>query len=380
MNDLLKFDAVFIVLIVLVLIAIYNQKFKMFGIENYMDIVIALIITGIFLFVAYIVFFILEKIFTKIVKRTKTTLDDEILKTVKIPIILIIFFIGLYLGLLRIELLTNYQYVIDKIFTLIYILLVTFFVTRILDAVIKWYDGEFSLNTNVNVDKAFMSMLRKIIYGFIYAIALMLILREVFNIEITPLLASLGIAGLAVALALQDSLSNFFAGIHIIADKPIKFDDYIELENGMKGYVKDVGWRTTKIKTSENNIIIIPNSKLAQSIIINYYTLEQEMAVVVPCGVSYNSDLERVEKITIEVAKEIQQNIPGAVKNFEPFIRYNKFDDSNINFGITLRVEKFVDRYLVVHEFVKKLMTRYNKEGIEISFPVRNVYFKNAKQ
>ncbi len=352
----------------------------MFGIENYMDIIIALIIIGVFLFIAYLVFFIFEKIFTKIVKRTKTTLDDEILKTAKTPIILIVFFIGLHLGLLRIELLANYQYVIDKIFTLIYFLLGTFFVTRILDAVIRWYDGEFSLNTNVNVDKAFVSLLIKIVYGFIYAIALMLILREVFNIEITPLLASLGIAGLAVALALQDTLSNFFAGIHLIADKPIKFDDYIELENGMKGYVKDIGWRTTKINTLENNIIIIPNLKLAQSIIINYYTPEQEMAVVVPCGVSYNSDLERVEKITIEVAKEIQQNIPGAVKNFEPFIRYNNFGDSNINFSIILRVEKFVDQYLVVHEFVKKLMTRYNKEGIEISFPVRNIYFKNAKQ
>ncbi|MDI6730273.1 MAG: mechanosensitive ion channel family protein [Candidatus Altarchaeum sp.] len=352
----------------------------MFDIKNYIDIVIALIIIGIFLFISYLVFFIFEKIFTKIVKRTKTTLDDEILKRVKTPTILIIFFIGLYLGLLRIELLVNYQYVINKIFTLIYILLGTFFVTRILDVVIREYNCEFSLNTNINVDKAFMSMLKKIIYGFIYAIALMLILREAFNVEITPLLASLGIAGLAVALALQDSLSNFFAGIYIIADKPIKFDNFIELENGMKGYVKDVGWRTTKIKTLENNIIIIPNSKLAQNIIINYYALEQEMSVVVPCGVSYNSDLERVEKITIEVAKEIQQNIPGAVKNFEPFIRYNKFDNSNINFSIILRVEKFVDQYFVVHEFIKKLMTRYNKERIEISFPIRNIYFKNVKQ
>jgi len=104
------------------------------------------------------------------------------------------------------------------------------------------------------------------------------------------------------------------------------------------------------------------------------------MAVVLSCGVSYNSDLEKVEKITIEAAKEIQQNVAGAVKNFEPFIRYNNFGDSNINFSIILRVEKFVDQYLVVHEFIKKLMTIYNKEGIEISFPTRNIYFKNAKQ
>jgi len=179
---------------------------------------------------------------------------------------------------------------------------------------------------------------------------------------------------------LQDTLSNFFAGVYLVADMPIRIGDYIELDNGMKGYVEDIGWRSIRIKTLPNNYIIIPNSKLAQSIITNYYAPEQEMSVVVPCGVSYDSDLEKVEKVTIEVAKEVQQNVPGAVKNFEPFIRYNEFGDSNINFSIILRVERFVDRYLVVHEFIKKLMARYNKEGIEISFPVRNIYFKNEKR
>ena len=352
----------------------------MLGIENYSDVVIALIIITVSAIVAKLANFILEKFVTKWVKKTKTTLDDEILKIIKLPVNFLMIFIGLYFALMQLNVTLNYHSEIQKIFTLIFILIVALFVIRIINGFIKWYSSEIPIKTDTKFEEQFLPILKKIIIGFVYAIVIIYILKEVFDVEITPLIAGLGIAGLAIALALQDPLSNFFAGVFIIADRRIKIGEYIELENGMKGYVEDVGWRSVRIKTLQNNYIIIPNLKLSQNIVTNYYTLEEEMAVVLPCGVSYNSDLEKVEKITIEVAKEIQQNVAGAVKNFEPFIRYNKFDDSNINFSIILRVEKFVDQYPVLHEFIKKLMTRYNKESIEISFPVRNIYFKNEKQ
>jgi len=223
-------------------------------------------------------------------------------------------------------------------------------------------------------------LLKKIILGFVYVIAGIYVINVIFGVEITPLVAGLGIAGLAVALALQDPLSNFFSGIFIIADGRIKIGDYIELNDKKEGYVEDIGWRSICIRTLGNNRIIIPNSKLSQSIITNYYNIEEQMNVLVSCGVSYNSDLKKVEGITVAVAKEVQQNVPGAVKNFEPFIRYKVFGESNINFDVYLRVEKFVDQYLVVHEFIKKLKERYDKEGVEISFPVRNIYYKNERK
>ncbi|PKP57629.1 MAG: mechanosensitive ion channel family protein, partial [Candidatus Altiarchaeales archaeon HGW-Altiarchaeales-2] len=308
----------------------------MFGIENYLDVVIALIIITVSAIVAKLVSFILEKIVTKWVKKTKTTLDDEILKVIKLPVFLTILFIGTYIALMQLNILLAYHQEIQKIFTVVFILIATISVTRVINGVIRWYTVEFALKTETKFDEQFLPVMRKIVIGFVYAIAIMLILRQVFGIEITPLLASMGIVGLAVALALQDTLSNFFAGVYLIADRPIRIGDYVELENGMKGYVEDIGWRSVRIKMLSNNYIIIPNSKLAQSIITNYYAPEQEMSIVVPCSVSYDSDLEKVEKVTIEAAKEIQQNVAGAVKNFEPFIRYNKFDDSNINFSIIL--------------------------------------------
>lgn len=341
-----------------------------------MDVIIGLTIIFIFVILAKFINFFIAKFLIKIVKKTKTSLDEKILDVIKKPIFIIIVFIGVYFALIQLNIFSKYHSEINKIYAAFYILIILLLITRVVNAILKWYAEDFASKTETKLDNEFLLVIRKIIFGFIYAIAIIILLKEIFNVEIGPLLAGLGIAGLAVALALQDTLSNFFAGIHIIADRMIKIGNYIELENGIKGYVEEIGWRTTKIRMLDNNIVIIPNSKLSQSIIINYYAIQQEMSITIPCGVSYNSDLEKVEKVTIEVAKEIQQNVQGAVKNFEPFIRYEKFGDSNIEFNVILRVNKYVDKYIVIHEFIKKLKQRYDKEGIEISFPVRNVYLK----
>jgi small-conductance mechanosensitive channel len=125
-----------------------------------------------------------------------------------------------------------------------------------------------------------------------------------------------------------------------------------------------------------NNTVIIPNSKLANSIITNYYMPEREMSTLVQVGVSYDSDLEKVEKVTIEVAKEVLAKISGGTKTFEPFIRYHTFSDFSINFTVILRVNEFVGKYLVTHEFVKALHKRYKEEGIVIPYPIRTVYME----
>jgi len=200
-----------------------------------------------------------------------------------------------------------------------------------------------------------------------------LIILDTLRISITPLLASLGIGGLAIGLALQGTLSNLFAGIQIISDRPIRIGDFVKLETGEEGYVTEIGWRATKIRMLPNNTVIIPNSKLADSILTNYYLPDQELAVLVQVGVSYDSDLDRVEQVTIEVAREIQRTAPGAVVNFDPFIRYHTFDSSSINFTVIMRAKEFVDNYLMKHEFIKKLHARYKAEKIVIPFPIRTL-------
>ncbi len=210
----------------------------------------------------------------------------------------------------------------------------------------------------------------------IHAIVLVLgalIVLAVLEIPITPLVATLGLGSLAIALALQPTLSNFFSGIHILLDRPVEVGQFVRLESGEEGYVEDIGWRSTRIRLLWNNIVIVPNTKLIDSIITNYYLPVQEMSLLIQVGVHYSSDLAHVERVTCEVAKEVLQRIPGGVTEFEPYIRYHTFADFSINFKVILRISEFVNKYLIQHEFIKALHKRYKEEGIVIPFPIRTL-------
>ena len=332
--------------------------------NKYLQFLIIIIISVI---IAKIFHLILTKSFKKIKKRNKDNIAGIILTLITKPIFTLIIFIGLYFGLKILSILQPYVAWINKIFFIIFTLLVSLIIARILAIFTSSW-----LKVKEKFEKT-PRLITKIVSITIYLIAILIIMDH-FHIQITPLVTALGLGGLAVALAFQSTLSNFFAGLHIISDRPVNIGDYVELEGDISGYIMDIGWRSTKIKTLPNNIVIIPNSKLAESIITNESMPKQEMSVVVQCGVSYNSNLDKVEKVTIDVAKKIQKTIKGAVKSFEPFIRYHTFGDSNINFSVILRVEKPVDKYLVVHEFIKALKKRYDKEKIEISYPITKVF------
>ena len=211
----------------------------------------------------------------------------------------------------------------------------------------------------------------------IYIIGTLMLLNS-FGISVTPILTALGVGGLAVALALQDTLSNFFSGLQIILSRQLRPGNYIKLSSGEEGYVEDINWRNTTVRDMPDNMVVIPNSKLSSTIVMNFHLPEKELSVLVQVGVSYDSDLQKVEKITVEVAKEIMKNVKGGVPSFEPFIRYHTFGDSSINFSVILRAQEFKEKHIIKHEFIKKLHERYKKENIEIPFPTRTVYNKNA--
>ena len=202
----------------------------------------------------------------------------------------------------------------------------------------------------------------------------LLVVAGQLGIAITPIITALGVGSLAVALALQPTLANFFAGFHVTLARQIRVGDFVELENGGRGYVQDIGWRSTQIRELPNNVIIVPNARLAEIVVKNYSWPEAEQAALVQVGVAYGSDLHEVERVTVDTARDIQRTVPGAVPSFEPFIRFHTFGDSSINFTVILRVKEFVDRYLVTHEFVKRLHRRYGEAGIEIPFPQRVVH------
>ncbi|HVZ79873.1 MAG TPA: mechanosensitive ion channel family protein [bacterium] len=220
-------------------------------------------------------------------------------------------------------------------------------------------------------------MFSALLHLAVWGIGLLMVL-EALGISITPLLASLGVGSLAVALALQPVLANLFSGFYLLMDKPLRPGDFIRLETGEEGHVESVGWRTTRVRMLSNILVVVPNAKLTENRLHNYDLPDQECAVLVEVGVAYDSDLKRVEKVTTEVAREAQKTVEGAVAGFDPFIRYHTFADSSINFTVILRSKTFVDNYLLKHEFIKALHERFRKEKITIPFPQRTIEWRGG--
>ncbi|WP_218312393.1 mechanosensitive ion channel family protein [Alteromonas antoniana] len=198
----------------------------------------------------------------------------------------------------------------------------------------------------------------------------LLIILGTMGISVTPIIASLGITSLAVALALQPTLENFFSGIQLVMDKPIRIGDFIELDSGEQGFVEKIGWRSTWIRMLPNNIVIMPNSKLSNSKLINYYYPERELSVPVEVGVHYDSDLEKVEAICLEVAEYILKHHHYGVDTYEPFVLFHTFDNSSINLTVMLRTKEYFNRFFIKSAFMKMLKKRFDEEGIVIPFPI----------
>lgn len=216
------------------------------------------------------------------------------------------------------------------------------------------------------------TLTRNIAWSMTVVLGLLVILNGL-GLSITPMLTALGVGGLAVALALQEPLANFFAGLFLTLAGQIRLGDYIRLESGQEGYVVDFSWRSTRLRMLANNLVVVPNSKLAQAILVNHHLPSQELAVLVEVGVDYASNLEQVERIVTEEGRRVMVEVSGGVPEFEPFIRYHTFGDSSVNFTVILRAREFVDQYLIKHEFIKRLHARFEREGIVIPFPIRTI-------
>jgi small-conductance mechanosensitive channel len=217
------------------------------------------------------------------------------------------------------------------------------------------------------------SILKNVLRVVALSISILIILQYV-GISVTPALAALGVTGLAVSLALQETLSNLFSGVLIVASNQIRPGHYVRLNSGEEGYVSDITWRTTNIRQLSNNLVVVPNAAMTSAIVLNYEHPEPEMSILFEVGVSYESDLEHVEQVTIDVCKETLREVAGGVPDFEPFIRYHTFNDFSIQFTVILRGQDFVSQYLIKHEFVKRLHKRYREEGIVIPFPIRTLH------
>ncbi|MGE5894820.1 MAG: mechanosensitive ion channel family protein [bacterium] len=306
-------------------------------------------------------------------RRTETKIDDIIIESLKYPSLLWAVAIGLHIGVVFSDLPEKQIFYITRSIHVLVIVSVTFASANLAGKLFRNYVQKMDILVPTT----------GLAYGLVKGIILVLgflIMLSVLGVSITPLITALGVGGLAVALALQDTLSNLFSGIHILMEKSVRIGDFVKLETGQEGYVEDITWRTTRIRMLPNNMVIIPNSKLSQSIVTNYYLPEQRLALLIPVSVSYASDPQQVERVLVEVAKKAIGEVPGLLGEPEPFVRFIPgFGESSLDFTLICQVKEFVDQYLVQHELRKKIFGRFREEGIEIPFPQRTVHLKEEK-
>jgi small-conductance mechanosensitive channel len=341
---------------------------------QYSDVLLALIILLISVVTAKLFYIIVIKHIPEMLRRRKSSFDEKLLESVERPVYAAIILLGLYFSLSALTVLEKYHSEIADLFKALWIVWGTLVAATIINVLFRI---RMEKNKDDVFEKTIIQNLNKIINSVVYVLGLLLVLTA-FHVEVTPLIASLGIGGLAVALALQSTLSNYLAGLYITSDRSVVLGDILQLDNGIQGRVERIGWRSTQIRTFTNDLVILPNSKLADMALTNYNQPEVETGVKIACGVGYESDLKRVEEITLDEARKVLEKVPGGKLDPAPFMRFKKFNDSNIDFEVTLHVKSFPAKEMIVHEYIKALHERYKKERIDIAYPSRNVYMKKG--
>ena len=313
---------------------------------------------------------ILEKIILKLTIKTKTDLDDLILKKTKNPLTFLVFFIGLKISLAELVLSEGLSLIVSRIiFSFMFLIgFVIFF--RIFMLIIDMSWRSYSKSKGSKNEAMY-----NLVEGFMKAILVIsafLVLLSYWGVQIGPLLAGLGIGGIAIAFALQSSLANIFGGISIILDKTVRVGDLVNLDGGVSGKILKISLRATKIKTFDNEIIIVPNSKLADSNIHNIAQPEPKSRAIVPFGVAYGADIEKVKKIVLTEIKKIK----GFVKDPEPSVKFLEMGDSSLNFKAYFFVDSFENRFAAIDEANTRIYNALNKAKIEIPFPQMDVRLK----
>jgi small-conductance mechanosensitive channel len=236
---------------------------------------------------------------------------------------------------------------------------ITLFIAHLISAFLQYK------LSNSNLRNGSTSILATVINVGVYAIGIILIL-DAHGISISPLLTALGVGGLASALALQDTLSNLFSGITTLVSKQIRIGDYIKLSTGASGRVTDMNWRNTTLRTSTGNMIIVPNKSIAASTLMNYEQPLAECTITIPLTITYGSNLEQVESVTLETARHILANSQYGVTGFEPAVRYKELGEYGIAFDVVLRIKNVVDEGILKHQFIKAIYQAYQDAEIKL--------------
>ena len=345
--------------------------------QPWVDPVIAIAVVLISIVVAAIVHFAMFPLITRLTHHTPTELDDILIRAARWPVNVGIVVLGVYLSLtLTLNLPETVQEIINVLIEAAGAFLLVSLLGRMVSRGMDWAIEEQRKKTRRTVDPRLLMMLRRVLVGVIYGLGVLLVINAL-GIPISPLIAGLGLGGVAVALAIQPTLSNLFAGTYVMTEGVVSPGDYIEMEGGVAGYVLEVGWRSTRLRTWGNNLVVVPNARFAETIITNYYEPTPPVNVYLTCGVSYDSDLVLVESVSMDVMNQVLDSSPHGVQEYGAYFGYENFGDSNVDFWLFVQARDRLASFELRSELINKLHNRFDEEGIVINYPVRTLHFPN---
>lgn len=321
------------------------------------------------LVVAFIAKLIVKGVLSPLARRTKTKIDDLIVKSISSVIFYIVIAIGFKVGFQNFEFETfTWNNLIDTLL----IIIVAILLIRIVRNFAQHWKVDWAAKTESTADDRLIPLIEKILGALVVILATIFIF-DAWNINISPLLGTAGIAGIALSFAVKDSLANILGGIQLVMDKTFKVGDKVELDSGEMGVILDIGLRSTKLKTYDNEVIYIPNGSLANTKVKNFTVPDLSVRVNVDFGVEYGSDTEKVRQVVLEAVRKTE----NVLEDPEPVVQFLKMSDFSLDFVARAWVKEYTLAYRTKLNMTDAIYNELNKAGIGIPFPTRTVYTKS---
>ncbi len=297
-------------------------------------------------------------------QKIETPIDDQIAFTMRKYLLWLCVLLGVWFAVRNME-----QIHVDwvsKTETAFFVILVICFVLLLAKILSRLYELLSIRHPGLVQTNSLMKGIVSIVVGLC---GLMVILNR-FGISIAPAIAAVGVGGIAVALALQDTLGNLFAGLYILLAKRIRIDDFIRLEGGQEGIVHDITWRHTTIRQTNNNFIIVPNIKMAQAIVVNFTVLNPHTNVSIALSFRYGTDIDLVDRIAKEVVENLKPVTPGMQQDFQTVFRLHPgFGPSSLDCTLIVGITSYEMTANVADTVRRTLLKRFTDEGIAFPLP-----------
>lgn len=339
------------------------------------DLIIAVVIIGVSLILARGSKLFINEIGHRLANKTSTSLDDEIMKAVNGPLQALIVVFGIYVSLQTLTYLPFGIYENLNMLLLVAIIIVgAYQVANIVKALLNWYKNDIAPKTDSEFDDIIIPFISKLSTAAIIVLAFMMIIDQF--IDITPLIASFGIVGIAVALAAQELLSNLFGALAILTDRPYKIGDRIQLSSGEMGDVIEIGLRSTKLMTLERQVIVVPNSEISKSRIVNYSMPDTTIRFTLKVGVAYGTDIKKATSVMLDIADKTE----GVLKQPNPKVYITGLGDYTVNLRFDVWAQNYKLVYDIPDRLYRQILKSFREEGIVIPYPIKTVIMDTEKK